>query len=682
MTYEEIIQHGGNRIEPKIYYNNGTRAIVTIDRDEIKLMRPHFETNIIGTIMRGVEVELTIQLPLNIKIYVENTALFGTYSATKQFGSFYIKDETYNADTKTYTYNLYDEMLKLMVDYKGIGSYAFRLTQDNTFVEDKTYYELVDGEYVEYIGDRTGNPSQLLLYESKFPMTVRNFLVAFLTSINYTSVTADIDNLPNAGRQIQSDIYKGIGFTNRDVLEDIGQANGVLFGINDNKEVYICRKGTTTKVIDDDILMNQNISMGEHYGPINTIVLSRASDTDNIYYPDPLPANPIEFKIKDNQLMNGDDRSNYLPALYNQLNGLEYDIYDCELTGFGGFNPLDKVQINTIENNTTKTYNSYVFNNDIKIAQGYDESIYNELPQKVATDFKYASSVDKAIKNAEIIVDKKISEVSIKGKTINLTADNIKIESNNFSVDEDGNITANGGTIGGYEIGVDEDGTRYLKSVTYPKYDYDETDIDFLNQLVLSGDDPTPEQLDKYDFNNSGTLTITDVIYLKMLVNNSVDTSHPIYFKLSSNPGEIFKSALSFIVGTTKRFVADYDGVTINGGEARGEFILFEDSNGDTGTLILDDDPTNYLSLEMYGVDNNGQKSAYIKVDRPTENDNFVISIIESNGANTYIRRTKYTISNGTLIPSDYGYVRINGSSVSTTTDSNYIKITKVVGIK
>lgn len=681
MTYEEIIQTPGNRIEPKVYYWYRTSPLitprlVTIDKDDIKLIHPHFNTNIIGTIMRGMEVELTVQLPTNTKIYVENKAIFGTYNATKEFGYFWVKDETYNADTKTYTYNMYDDMLLLMVDYDGITEYV--LTPDIEFQENKTYYELVDNEYVVYDGDTSGSPYQLGLYQSVFPMTLDNYFSTFISKIGCTT---DIVSLPNGSRIMTEDVYKGIGYTNRDVLDDLGQANAILFK-NENNVIKKVAKGTTTKIVNDDILKNQNISMGEHYGPINTIVLSRSADTDNVYYPDPLPANPIEFKISDNQLMNGNDRSDYLPALYNQLNGLEYDIYDCELTGFGGFEPLDKVQIETVENNTTKTYNSFIFNNDVKIAQGYDESIYNDLPEKTQTNFKYASPTDKAIREATIIVDKKLAEIDIKGKTINLTADNIKIESNNFSVDEDGNITANGGTIGGYEIGVDEDGTRYLRSVTYPKYDYDETDVDFLSQLILSGDDPTPEQLDKYDFNNSGTLTITDVMYLKMLVDNGVDTSHPIYFKLSSNPGEILKSALSFIVGTTKRFVANYDEVIINGGKARGEFTLFEDSNGDTGTLIPDDDPTNYLSLEMYGVDNNGKKSAYIKVDEPTENDTFVISIMESNGANTYIRRTKYTISNGALIPSDYGYVRINGSSVSTATDRNYIKITKVVGIK
>ena len=41
----------------------------------------------------------------------------------------------------------------------------FELTEDTTFVLNKTYYELEYGEYIEYTGERTGNPASLELYE-------------------------------------------------------------------------------------------------------------------------------------------------------------------------------------------------------------------------------------------------------------------------------------------------------------------------------------------------------------------------------------------------------------------------------------------------------------------------------------------------------------------------------------
>ncbi len=47
------------------------------------------------------------------------------------------------------------------------------------------------------------------------------------------------------------------------------------------------------------------------------------------------------------------------------------------------------------------------------------------------------------------MLNKKIGEVDIRGKTINMTADNIAITSTNFSVDNAGNLTCNNATING-----------------------------------------------------------------------------------------------------------------------------------------------------------------------------------------------------------------------------------------
>lgn len=57
------------------------------------------------------------------------------------------------------------------------------------------------------------------------------------------------------------------------------------------------------------------------------------------------------------------------------------------------------------------------------------------------------------------------------GKTINLTGDNIAISSTNFSVDKNGNITAKGGTIGGFTLGA----TTFTSTVN-GIYDYNTYD--------------------------------------------------------------------------------------------------------------------------------------------------------------------------------------------------------------
>lgn len=61
---------------------------------------------------------------------------------------------------------------------------------------------------------------------------------------------------------------------------------------------------------------------------------------------------------------------------------------------------------------------------------------------------------DKGIKINANLIDIEVPEFTLKGKTINLTGDDITIDSTYFKVSKYGNITATGGTIGGFKIGT------------------------------------------------------------------------------------------------------------------------------------------------------------------------------------------------------------------------------------
>lgn len=357
MTYNEIMQTAGKEINPSIYYTiNGTTT--TIGHDDINSAKIYFNAPILGTIMNGLSVELTTTLPTETPIYFKNIATYETYTQNKIYGPFYVKDTQYNADTRTYSIELYDEFLPTMVDYVPITI--------------------------------------------NYPATIYDFFTQLVSELNFTT---DIASLPNGSIEIESDIYDGINYTYRDVLNDIAQATASRFKIS-NGVISLAPLGNTIITINDDILKSQNISLGEHFGPINTIVLSRSANSDSIPYPYPVPANPKEFRISDNQLMNSNDRDLFIEEIYNTLNGLEYDIYDTELVGYGGFEPLDKVTISTINGETTQTYNSYVFNNEQTFTQGYEETIFTDMPEESVSEYKAMTKTDKLINQATLIVDK------------------------------------------------------------------------------------------------------------------------------------------------------------------------------------------------------------------------------------------------------------------------------------
>ena len=386
MTFNEIMQKAGKRLLTSIYYNNDD--LVLIGQDKIKRARPYFNSKLIGTIMEGFEVETTEILPFNVGIYFQVVASYGSNSATHVYGPYYLKEEpTYNADVKTYTHNLYDEFLNTMVDYHPINI--------------------------------------------TYPTTVIDYFKQLCIECGFTT---NITTLPNGQRQMEKDIYEGINFTYRDVFDDIGGATASLFKVV-NKEIQKCILGTETIVLDDDILKNQNIALGKHFGPINSIVLSRSADSDSVYKRDESLTKWNEFKISDNQLMNDNNRSDFLEELYDALYSIEYDIFDLELVGYGGFNPLQKIIIKTDSNGTEKTYTSYVFNNEQIYTQGFAETIYTEEPAESTTDYKCASKTDRERDIANLIVDKALKEIRAEIKTVSDSQKTLEEIMDMFSVD-------------------------------------------------------------------------------------------------------------------------------------------------------------------------------------------------------------------------------------------------------
>ena len=383
MNYNDIMQKAGKQINPVVsYYENG--ELKKIEKDDVKNVKPFLNCSLVGTVMRGLSIESTFSIPSD-KIYFENEAKYNEYVATKKIGPYFLKETPeYNADSKTYTHFYYDNFLKSMVPYKKISI--------------------------------------------SFPTSVLSFFKQLCLECGYTT---SIESLPNGNRIMESDVYDGIDFTYRDVFDDIGAATATLFEEVDGdiRKVEL-GKNEDAVVIDDDLLKNENIEILGHCGPFNSIILSRSSDLDKIYKRDESLTEWIEFEIKDNQLMNDNNRSDYLDELYEQIAGIEYYVYDLELVGYGGFRPLQKIIVSTNGNK----YESYVFNNEEEFTQGYKEVIYNEFPEQSKMDYTTSSKTDKGLSQLYIIVDKQNKKIESVSSTVDDT--NSKISKVEQTVDE------------------------------------------------------------------------------------------------------------------------------------------------------------------------------------------------------------------------------------------------------
>ena len=478
MSYIDNIKSAGRQLTKKVQYRkNGNWAY--INEDNFVSAKWGFNCEITdGTIMSWLELELKEDLGLDPTTDLLRFSIDATANGTtqnKSYGNFYLKEKPeYDANNKTYKYQLYDAMLKTMIPYEEISG--------------------------------------------TYPMTCQSYFNTVVRTNLGVSTTISLGITGNM--TLDSDPYSGLNFTYRDVISDILQANGILAYINTSNVLLATNwlsSTTPTITIDDDVLKNVNAELGKKFGPINSLTLAEGTDkvveTDNAS----ISTNGItNITIADNHLLK-DTRNTYISALFNRFSGYEWYIYDTELTGYGGFNFMAKININTNSNN----YYTYVFNNEIFVDEGFTETIYSNESDAQEGTYTYTN----AGKKASIVIDEKIGEVDIRGKTIKLTADDINIESNNFNVDTDGNLTCNnasmkGASINGGALELHDLGGNNRSSIRIQKDESTYTPTVGNSQNIYSISFETPS-----DYISSTNTAKTDFIQFTTTISGATETT-------------------------------------------------------------------------------------------------------------------------------------------------------------
>ena len=219
---------------------------------------------------------------------------------------------------------------------------------------------------------------------------------------------------------------------------------------------------TEYEELDKHFLKDVNVSFSKKYGAVNSVVFSRGNGSDNIYRKDNASINKnglTEIKIADNPFLEGDDRENFIQSLFDKINGLEFYIMDVASTGimylelgdFYYFNMVEEkpsLKSGLVKSGMRKAQGSsggkflcLLMNDEIKITQGLEESIYSDEPDITETDYKTASITDTSIKNAIIQTNKNSAEILLKVNSdevvsaINLSPEKIKISSAKLDID-------------------------------------------------------------------------------------------------------------------------------------------------------------------------------------------------------------------------------------------------------
>ena len=174
--------------------------------------------------------------------------------------------------------------------------------------------------------------------------------------------------------------------------------------------------------IDEEYLKDVNVTFGERFGPVNSVVLTRSGGSDSIYRSDDTSISQnglTEVKIEDNQIMNNNDRDSFIDGIWNRLNGLQYYVNDYTSIGICYYDLLDRYNVKV--GNTY--YSCLMLNDEIDVTQGLVEEIHAESIEQSETDYTKADKTDRRIKQAYIIVDKQNQQINAVVQNVNTLSD-------------------------------------------------------------------------------------------------------------------------------------------------------------------------------------------------------------------------------------------------------------------
>lgn len=392
--FKKEIKKYGRQIDTIITYTDSEGEHL-LDSDVLFSITPTVNGNILKSVMKQLDFESSVKVPkntiINVKFGVqidlsltveEVNAMMASRlnslsvkylsSNLKGFeyinlGNYIVSEEPeYNADTQSYSHVCYDKMLYSMKNYERLNI--------------------------------------------TYPITVREYINKVCEYLGLTFKNIN-DTFANYNKQIKLDLYEGYDYTFRDILDELAQVTASTICINESSdELEIRYLNDTNDTIDEDYLKDTNVGFSEKYGPVNSIVLSRSAESDNVYLQDEnsVSINGLcELKIIDNQIMNDNDRSDFLPEILDKLDGLEYYINDFSSPGIMWYELCDKYTVKIGDN----LYNCVLFNDEMKITQGLEETIYTEMPESSETDYSKADKTDRKINKTYIIVDKQNKKI-------------------------------------------------------------------------------------------------------------------------------------------------------------------------------------------------------------------------------------------------------------------------------
>lgn len=349
--------------------------------DDLHKIKVSTEGGLLKTVMRKLEVKFTgpyNPVGKNIAIQIGVMLEDGSFS-DMELGSFLCTEITTVKDQEYSTIIGYDNMIKFYVPYEAIFTY---------------------------------------------PISLFDFVTTFVTQCGVA--LGDV-SIPNGDFMIESELFENIeGLTYVTVLRKVAEMTGTTAVIGNDDRLYFRHPTATGETITYANLFK--LKLEPNYGPVNSLVLSRQPQEDNVVLKDDtsIETNGLtEIKISNNEFIDR-VREDYITGLYNILNGLSYTPFEAETEGLGWYQVMDQFDV---INDLGERYSTILLGYDLLFDAGdFKEKLYAKATPKETTKYQYAGGLTNRVKNTEIIVDKQ--EQYIKDLVSDMYEDDGKVNHN------------------------------------------------------------------------------------------------------------------------------------------------------------------------------------------------------------------------------------------------------------
>ena len=204
--------------------------------------------------------------------------------------------------------------------------------------------------------------------------------------------------------QITQELWENIdGITYRDIFTQIAQVTASTCIVGNDDKIYFKPLAATGEQLTYDNMFKLKLS--PIFGEINSVVLSRSPSEDNVYASDEASVGMnglTEVKIENNEIVDK-DRENAITPIYDALHGISYYPFETTTEGLGWYEIGDGI---TIVNDAGDLFPTFVFTHSVTIDGAVKETLKTTAETKTQTQYQYATSLAKRIKNTEVIVNK------------------------------------------------------------------------------------------------------------------------------------------------------------------------------------------------------------------------------------------------------------------------------------